>query len=177
MLSVLLCQPPNPMLALEMLSASPPYLRQVPKAPAPAWTPLARATREWPTWGPRPAIPPGGLLEGLTFPRLLAWFQLHTSRLHGHFSLLEARPARLGGHAGQPANLRLREEREKREAGSQACPALHTHPGIPYGAPWTTLAPRNRAPRSPDATAVCGPRPPSRERPGRGKSKPVEYLE
>lgn len=61
----------------------------------------------------QPAVAAGELPEGLTFLRRLARLQLRASRLQGHFSSAEVRPARLGGRAQLPTNLRLREGREE----------------------------------------------------------------
>lgn len=124
-----------------------------------------------PRAAPGPAVPPGSLRESLTFPLRLARLQVRASRFQRHFSFPEARPARLGGHAKQPANLRLR---EKGEAGSQAYPVLHTHPDIPHGACWATLVPRSPATLCPRRHRRVRIRPAGTPRPGKGKA--VEYL-
>lgn len=154
MLSILLGPPSTRALAPESLSAPSPYLRRSrrrQKSPAPSWTPLARITPRRTTCDPPPraAVPRGYLPEGPTSPRRLAGLQLRASRLQSHFSFPEARPARLGGHARQPADLRLREEGERGRPGHRHARFLHTHPQILYWPFGATLTPKSPAPHSP----------------------------
>lgn len=172
MLSILLCPPSTPTLAPEMLSAPSPCPR--PSSGARILLPRPGHPSRGPHWsGPRaapgPAVPPGSLQESLTFPLRLARLQVRASRFQRHFSFPEARPARLGGHARQPANLRLR---EKGEGGSQAFPVLHTHPDIPHGACQATLVPRSPATLSPRRHRRVRIRPAGTARQGQGSGVP-----
>lgn len=76
----------------------------------------------------RPADARGGLLEDLTSPRGLAPLRLRSSRLQGHFSASGVRPARLGGRAPQPANLRQGRSRERGRSGHGRAGPAHPSP-------------------------------------------------
>lgn len=126
-------------------------------------------------------MPGGGLRQDLTSARGRARLRRRSSRLQGHLgSGGGVRPARLGGRARQPANLRPGEggragDRGRSSGHTQAGPAGRAHPssqlltgasGLPPGHPlWP---PGDRPPPTPSPTDPA--RSPGSTRRGRGEA-------